>query len=67
MNSKSKIIARIFEDVGGYYVCDETLPYLDARGKGYRSKAQAMRAARLNGYTHARGSGTYRPGNTVKL
>jgi hypothetical protein len=51
--------ARIFEDVNGYYVCSEGLDYLDARGHVYCSKADALRAAAMGGYTHATGSGTY--------
>src|SRR6266508_996380 len=31
----SSDIARIFEDVGGYYVCSESEDYLDTRGKAY--------------------------------
>lgn len=55
----NKIIARIFEDVVGYYVCDEDATYLDARGAAYRTKADALRAAAEDGYTHAIGSGTH--------
>lgn len=51
-------VARIFEDVGGYYICDEDGP-LDARGKAYDTKADALRAAATCGYTHAIGSGCY--------
>jgi len=32
---------------------------LDARGGGHRTKADAMRAAAFDGYTHATGSGCY--------
>lgn len=53
-----KSIAKIFEDVGGYYVCDETGP-LDTRGRSYKTKADALRGACRDGYTHAVGSGTY--------
>lgn len=53
--------ARIFESTGGYYVCNEELDYLDARGPGYPTKAQAMRAAYESGYTHCTGSGSYKP------
>jgi hypothetical protein len=56
--------ARIFEDIGGYFVCCDYLDYMDASGAGLPTKAAAMRAAHSEGYTHARGSGTYRPGLT---
>lgn len=58
-------IARIFADIGGYYICDNHEDYLDARGVAYPSKAAALRAAADNyggvqePYTHAIGSGTY--------
>ena len=52
-------VARIFESVGGYYVCSDEPDYLDTRGRGYPTKAAAMRAAKADGYTHAVGSGTY--------
>lgn len=55
-----KSMARVFEDVGGYYFCDDGLDYLDARGAAYDSKAAALRAAYAAGYTHATGSGAYR-------
>jgi hypothetical protein len=51
----------IFEDVDGYHICDVDGP-LDARGKAYPTKAEALRAALYEGYTHAEGSGTYRNG-----
>jgi hypothetical protein len=51
-----KRIARIFEDVGGYYVCPEDGP-LDTRGTAYRTKTQARMVAWDSGYTHAVGSG----------
>lgn len=38
---------RIFEEADGWHYCDNALPYLDARGKGYPSKAAALRAARF--------------------
>ena len=57
-------IARIFEDVGGYYICDDDQDYLDTRGKAYPTKLAAMTAAASgpDAYTHATGSGTYWPG-----
>lgn len=60
-----KIVARIFEDVGGYYVCGDNLDFLDTRGHAYGRKIDAMRAAVNAGYTHAIGSGTYW-GNEVR-
>lgn len=57
-------IARVFEDVGGYYWCDDDGP-LDTSGKCYKTKADAMTAAAFDGYRYATGSGTYW-GNEVK-
>jgi hypothetical protein len=54
-----KRVARVFEDVGGYYVCDDAEDFLDMRGRAYDTKAEALRAANRSGYTHATGSGTY--------
>lgn len=54
-----KRTARIFEDVGGYYVCSEAGEFLDTRGPAYRTKADALRAATVSGYEYAVGSGTY--------
>lgn len=62
-----KVIARIFYDVGGYYVCDEDLDYLDMRGQNYPSKAAAQRAAKELGYTHCIGSGSYTHPRLQKL
>jgi len=62
-----KTIARIFQEPTGlYHVCNDAGP-LDARGTGHRTKAEAMRAAARDGYTHARGSGTYRGNRLTKL
>ena len=49
----------VFADVDGYHWCDSQFDYLDARGKAYKTKADALRAAAREGYTHAYGSGTY--------
>lgn len=59
-NTERKV-ARIFEDVGGYYICDDDANMLDARGRAYETKADALRAAASgpDAYTHATGSGTY--------
>ena len=60
-------IARIFSEcTGKYYVCADSLPSLDVRGRGYDTKADAMRTAYRNGYTHGVGSGTYRRGATLR-
>ena len=67
METENTTTARIFEDVGGYYICDDDLDYLDTRGYPSRTKAEAMRVAKDSGYTHARGSGTYKGNNLTKL
>lgn len=59
-----KRIARIFEDVGGIYVCPEDGP-LDTRGEAYPNSAAARSAAWHAGYTHAVGSGV--GGKEVRL
>jgi hypothetical protein len=51
-------IARVFEDVGGYYVCDEDGPMYTG-GRAHGTKAAALRAAAREGYTHATGSGCH--------
>ena len=56
-------VARIFEEsTGKYHVCSEQVYVLDARGAGYDTKADAMRAALDSGYTHGTGSGMYHSG-----
>lgn len=55
-----KKIARIFEDMGGYFWVDEDCP-LDTSGHCYGNKVSAVRSAAREGYTHVVGSGTYRP------
>lgn len=60
-------IARIFEDTGGYYICNDNCEYLDARGTAYKYKSSAMKSAKMYGYTHARGSGTYKGNKLTKL
>lgn len=60
--TKQTKTARIFYDVKGYYVCDDAGKFLDTRGHAYPTKAEALRAALCNGYTHAVGSGCYRDG-----
>jgi len=70
MNRKQeKIVARIFQEpTGKYHICPDDAPCLDARGNGYATKAQALRAAASgpDGYTHATGSGTYWGGESVR-
>lgn len=65
MQTTEKNVARIFADVGGYYVCSDDLDYLDARGYAHQTKAEAMRSAYESGYTHAIGSGAYKQGATI--
>ena len=66
INTNHKSTARIFEDVGGYFICDDTSDFLDARGTPHASKAEALRAAYQSGYTHAIGSGAYKQGKSIK-
>lgn len=69
MAQKKKVslddVARIFEDVGGYFVSPESGEFLDTRGTAYRTKTDAQRAAARSGYTHMVGSGT--PGGGSKI
>ena len=61
-----KKTARIFEEATGkYHYCDDRLPYLDARGKGFDTKRQALEAAYMAGFTHAVGSGCYKQGASI--
>ena len=56
-----KKVARVFEtSTGKYHYCEDNLSSLDARGKGFDTKRQAMEAAYMAGFTHAVGSVTYR-------
>lgn len=57
-----KRTARIFADVGGYFVCDNNSGYLDTRGRAYSTKQAAQLAAVEAGYTHGIGSGMTRDG-----
>lgn len=42
-------IARIFQEMTGlWHICDDGLPYLDARGVGYRSRREAIAALRYS-------------------
>ena len=51
--------ARIFEDVGGYHICDEDDDCLVTSAYPKETKAEALRCAARNGYTHAIGSGCH--------
>jgi hypothetical protein len=54
-------VARVFEDVNGYYFCDNTEKCLDMRGTAHPTKISVMRAAYRAGYTYCTGSGSYHP------
>jgi hypothetical protein len=41
-----RCVARKFEDVGGWFICDDSLPYLDTRGTARRNRREAIAAAR---------------------
>ena len=43
--------ARIFYESDGYHISDDSLSYLDARGKAYKSRSAAIKAAKEMGYT----------------
>jgi hypothetical protein len=48
-----KKIARIFEDVNGYYICDDFADFLDTRGDPFKSRNQAIAALKYcYDYTH---------------
>lgn len=59
--SPQRKIARIFEEpTGKIHICDDGLDYLDARGRAYNSRRQAIASLRDNPhYTH------YRAGNRI--
>ncbi|MBA2883071.1 hypothetical protein HNR65_003428 [Desulfosalsimonas propionicica] len=60
LDVEARKTARIFaEPTGLYHVCNDDGNMLDARGGGHRTKADAMRAAAFDGFTHATGSGCY--------
>jgi hypothetical protein len=48
--------ARIFQEADGFHWSPESLPYLDARGRAYGSRSEALRSAYSAGYTHAVGA-----------
>ena len=66
---KEKRIARIFgEATGKYHICDDALDYLDARGRAYDSRRQAIASLRadLRDYPPEAGCYThYRVGNRI--
>lgn len=62
----TKLTARIFGEADGWHVCDEGLDYLDARGVGHATKADALISAYSRGYSHAVGSGCYRSGRSIR-
>lgn len=47
--------ARIFEDAGGFCFCSSASACLNARGRSFRSRAEALRGAYRSGFTHAIG------------
>lgn len=59
-----KLVAYVFEDVGGWFICADNSSMLDTRGKRFESKNAAIRWLRdevENGtceYTHYRTGGT---------
>jgi hypothetical protein len=57
--------ARIFEDVGGFYFCSSASACLDARGRSFRSRAEALREAYRAGFTHAIGGYRRKGGKIV--
>lgn len=63
----NETVARIFEDVGGYFICNDDTLILDTRGNAYKTKKEAMHAAYTAGYTHGIGSGTYKPLTKTRL
>jgi hypothetical protein len=64
MTAATTKVAYVFEDVGGWYICDDDASMLDARGRAYQSKNAAIAGLKemaSNGhtdYTH------YRTGST---
>jgi hypothetical protein len=55
-------VAWVFQEVDGLYRVSNYHDILVTDGPGYKTKADALRAADRAGYTHAIGSGTYWPG-----
>lgn len=50
-HTQASRVARVFQDVNGWYYCDENLGFLDARSGGYASLS-AMLSAIENGNMH---------------
>ena len=56
-----KKIARVFQEPTGlWHFCDDSLAYLDARGRGYRFISHAVAWAELDGFTHYKRGGRVR-------
>jgi len=64
-HTQSPRVARVFEDIGGYYYCAEDLPYLDTRGRAFPSVASAIRSIR-DGNTHRENPFTHYVRGNVK-
>jgi len=67
-----KKILRIWKaPTGLYHIWPDDYPTLFEGGRGYRTKAAAIRAAKEDwgymGFTHITGSGTYRPHGLTRL
>ena len=46
-------VATLFEESTGlYHYCDDSLPHLDARGKGFQTQTEAKQCAKEAGFTH---------------
>ena len=47
MKNQNHSVARIFQECTGlFHICDHSLPYLDARGRGYPSRREAIASLR---------------------
>jgi hypothetical protein len=57
-DTNKQSVARIFEDIGGYFISDNSLSYLDARGSAFPSRRAAIASLKQarkyipEGYTH---------------
>ena len=52
MSTTKTLVYRVFEDVGGYYFCDDSLPHLDTRGRCYPTREEATAMAAEIGRQH---------------